>query len=380
VEAVGEAPVVGFDTEFVGEASYEPQLCLIQVSTADCIYLVDPLARLDLREFWSALTAPGREVTAFAARQELLFCQRYGGRLPENVFDPQLAAGLLGFGYPVSHTNLVKQLLGVQLAGSEAYTDWRRRPLSKQQLEYAADDVRYLLEARRLLTERARTMGRLDWLASEFTELAKQATDSDRRDEWWRAAGSSKLAPRKRAVLRELWAWRDKRARQVDLPPRRLLRDDVLVEIARRSPQRPAELHALRGMERPALRRETPDILAAVRVGMEVPEAELPKQPELPEDPPQVAALGQLLAVLTNTVAAESQVAPALLATTADLQAFVRWHLGLTDGTEPPAVLAGWRGEVLGRSLVELLEGQRIIRVVDAGSPNPLRIERIADD
>jgi ribonuclease D len=318
---------------------------------------------------------------AFAARQELLFCRQFAGRLPEMIFDPQLAAGLVGFGYPISHTNLVRSLFETQLAGSEAYTDWRRRPLNKQQLTYAADDVRFLLPGRQMLLERADSMGRVEWLQGEFRALAAQAEEPDRREEWWRAPGASRMKPRQRAVLRELWNWRDRRARAVNLPPRRVMRDDLLVEIARRSPRNASELYALRGMDRPALRKAEADLIDAVQTGMNMPESDLPKPGPArgPEDPPQVAILGQLLGVLTNNVAGELQVAPTLLATVADLQEFVRWHLGLSEGA-PPEVLQGWRGEVLGQALEELLEGQRFIRVADAESANPLRIERLTTD
>ena len=147
-DAITRAPVVGLDTEFIGESTYEPELCLVQVSTTEAIYLIDPLARMDLRQFWAALTAPEREVIAFAARQEMLFCLRYAGRLPGRVFDPQLAAGLVAYPYPTSYGNLVQQALGETLAKGETLTDWRQRPLSRQQLQYAAEDVRHLLPLR----------------------------------------------------------------------------------------------------------------------------------------------------------------------------------------------------------------------------------------
>ena len=153
--AIRDSAIVGIDTEFVGESSYEPELCLLQVATSDAIWLVDPLAGIDLSEIWQALTDPDREIVAFAARQDLLFGLRFAGRLPGRLFDSQIAAGLLGFGYPLSHTNLVQKVINVRVQGGEAYSDWRKRPLSKRQSEYAADDVRQLLTIRRALIEQA---------------------------------------------------------------------------------------------------------------------------------------------------------------------------------------------------------------------------------
>jgi ribonuclease D len=337
------------------------------------IFVIDPLARLDLRDFWSAVTTPDVEVVAFAARAELLFCLRYSGHLPGTVFDPQVAAGLVGYGYPLSHTKLVEQVLNLRVEGSEAYTDWRQRPLSSRQLEYAADDVRHLLAMREKLVERAQGMGRLGWLRSECDHFAERVAQSKRQERWSRISGASRLNRRELAVLRELWRWRDNTARAADLTPRRILGDDLLVEITKRCPRNTADLFALRGMNRPALRQAGARIIAAVQAGLNVPEEELPASPRR-DDPPQVAILGQLASILANSLAVEHQVDAAMLATASDLQEFIRWRLGLSEEAAP-LLLEGWRGEILGQPLVELLEGKRSVRVADVRSSSPLHIE-----
>ena len=376
VQAIGQAPVVGFDTEFVGESTYEPQLCLLQVSTPERILLIDPLSRIDLREFWLTLTAPGREVVSFGAREEMVFCLRYATRAPGSLFDPQVAAGLLGFGYPLSHTEFVRRVLNIDLEPSEAYTDWLRRPLSGQQLRYAAADVRHLLAAHRALTDRAEGMGRLGWIKSECERLVERVTESQREERWWRLPGISRLDGRTLAVLREVWRWRENKARAANLSLRRVMGDALPVEIARRSPGDIAGLVALRGMDRGHLRNTGAEIIAAVRAGLSVPEEELPALVAAVrrDDPLQVAILGQLLIIFVKTIAVELQVDAALLATTADLQEVVRWHLGL-DVDGPPQVLKGWRGEILNPVLVELLEGKRSVRVRDVTSPSPICID-----
>ncbi len=377
VQAIGQAPVVGFDTEFVGESTYEPQLCLLQVSTPERILLIDPLSRIDLREFWLMLTAPGREVVSFCAREELLFCLRYAARLPGSLFDPQVAAGLVGFGYPLSHTDFVRRVLNIDLEPSEAYTGWLRRPLSGQQLRYAAADVRHLLAAHRALIDRAERMGRLGWIKSECERLVELVTESQREERWWRLPGISRLDGRTLAVLRELWRWRENRARAANLPPRRVMADALLVQIARRSPRDIGGLVALRGMNRGHLRNAGAEIIAAVRAGLSVLEEELPAlvaavRHDAPA--PQVAILGQLLTIFVKTIAFELQVDASLLAATSDLQEVVRWHLGSVDDG-PPQVLTGWRGEILEPVLVELLEGKRSVRVGDVTSPSPICID-----
>jgi ribonuclease D len=375
VAAIRDADLVGFDTEFVGESTYEPELCLLQVSTAERIFVIDPLASLQLDEFWQALTDSSLQVVAVAARQELLFCLRYANRLPGRVFDPQVAAGLLGFSYPLSHTNLVQQVLRRRIEGSQAYTDWRKRPLAPRQLGYAADDVRFLLGLRETLLARATEMGRDGWLKGEMSRLAQRIAEADQEERWWRVSGASGLDRRALGVLREVWRWRDTKARAANSPPRRIMGDELMVQVARRAPRSENDLFALRSFDRPQLRRSGPEIVAAVQTALELPESQLPNLTRV-DDPPQVPVLTQFASVLANNAALEHQVDMALLATTADLQDFVRWRLGVSEDAEP-ALMEGWRGEILGRQLAELLDGQRVIRVADATSRRPLRVELI---
>ena len=366
-------PVVGLDTEFIGESTYEPELCLVQVSTADAIYLIDPLARMDLRQFWAALTAPEREVIAFAARQEMLFCLRYAGRLPGRLFDPQLAAGLVAYPYPTSYGNLVQQALAVPVDKGETLTDWRQRPLSRQQLQYAAEDVRHLLPLRERLQARADEMQRRSWFEAEFERQATQIA-TQRDDPWRRLSGISSFNRRELAIVRELWTWRDTEARAANLPSRRILSDDLLIVIAKRAPKTTMELFTLRGLDRPQLRRAGQQLVGAVQTAMSLPDSELPPLPR--RDPAQVGILSSLASILANGLAAQHQVNPQLLATSADIQDFVRWEMSQRKSVRP-SLLEGWRGEILGQELQALFEGKRAVRVADLQADNPLRFEAI---
>ena len=370
-DAIARSPVVGLDTEFIGESTYEPELCLVQVSTADAIYLIDPLARMDLRQFWAALTAPEREVIAFAARQEMLFCLRYAGRLPGRLFDPQLAAGLVAYPYPTSYGNLVQQALAVPVDKGETLTDWRQRPLSRQQLQYAAEDVRHLLPLRERLLARADEMQRRSWFEAEFERQATQI-QTQRDDPWRRMSGISSFNRRELANVRELWAWRDTEARAANLPSRRILSDDLLIVIAKRAPKTTTELFTLRGLDRPQLRRAGQQLVAAVQTAASLPDSELPTLPR--RDPAQVGILSSLASILANGLAAQHQVNPQLLATSADIQDFVRWEMSQRKGARP-SLLEGWRGDILGQELQALFEGKRAVRVADLQADNPLRFE-----
>ncbi len=374
LNALTDAEQIGLDTEFVGEGLYEPQLCLIQLSTAGGIWIVDPLAVGDLSALWEILTAPERELIVFAAREEMRFCLRYAGRLPGRVLDAQIAAGLVGFGYPLSHTNLVRKALNVELKGSETFTDWRKRPLSNSQIEYAADDVRHLLTLRELLYERAQKLDRESWLALESHRYADRVAAEELEERWWKLPGVTNLRRRELGVLRALWRWRDDTARADNAPPRRVLRDELLVEIAKRKPQTPADLFALRGMERNAIRNAGPEIVQAVQAALKLPDSELPASLRK-DDLPQLSALSQLLSVVATGLAAEHQVDPQLLATASDLQDLVRWRLGLPDAPPEPAILQGWRGAILGEPLLALLDGKRRIHVADLRQANPFRLE-----
>jgi len=371
VESIRRSPVAVIDTEFIPEDSYEPRLCLVQVGTAEGIGIVDPLALPDLGALWQALTDPDRELVALGARQEILFCMRGAGRPPAKFVELQIAAGLVGYGFPLSQTKLVQRVLGVQIKGGEAFTDWRRRPLSQHQLRYAAEDVKYLLAARDRLMADARKMGRTEWIDAECRRFVERIVTGDAEEGWRRVSGSSSLDRRESAVLRELWRWRDGLARSADRPARKVFPDHLVIGVARRCPSKIEDLHALRGMERFSVRKSGTEILAAVKRGVELPEADCPPVVHR-SDPPQVALLAQLLSAAAQTLAAQADVDTQLLATSADLQDLVRWHLG--HGNGKPALLEGWRGTIV-KPLVEILEGKRTVRVANVKSKHPLAFD-----
>src|SRR5438270_2891144 len=153
----------GFDTEFVGEDSYHPRLCLVQVATEDCLFLLDPLSCGPLDAFWKLVVDPARTVIVHAGREEVRLCRLWTGATPGNLFDLQIAAGLTGGVYPMGHGNLVHQVLGVRLPKGETLTEWRERPLTPSQVRYAFDDVRYLIPLWRRLSEQLEKLGRAEW-------------------------------------------------------------------------------------------------------------------------------------------------------------------------------------------------------------------------
>jgi len=367
ISALAGHSIVGLDTEFISEGRYEPALCLVQVSTEKDIWILDPLAVTELDEFWRVLLADDRELVTVAPRQEIRFCAKFAGRAPSRVFDLQIAAGLVGYSYPLSHTNLVLRVLGQKIHGGESFTDWRRRPLTPLQVKYAGDDVRYLIEMRKRLLRRAEQMNRREWILDECARLTQAVMEDQEK---WRISGSARLGRRHLAVLREVWRWRDRVAQQMNTPAARVLGDSMLIEVARRSPQTIEDLFAIRGLDRRLLRGAEQEIVKAVKEAQALAEQDLPSN-ERRDDPPQVSILAKLLSVAANGLAAEHGVDPALLATTADLQEFVRWFLG-QDGTGKPTLMQGWRADIIANPLLGFLQGDRCMRVGNVKRANPL--------
>lgn len=367
--------VIGLDTEFISEGRYEPELCLVQLSTTEDIFIVDPIVWPDLQRMWELLASPGREIVTVAARQEIKFCAKGAGHAPASVLDVQVAAGLLGYGYPLSHTNLCLRILNAKVNGGESFSDWRKRPLRPVQLEYAADDVRHLLPMREKILARAQKVNRTNWVRGECDRLVKTVM---REDERWRISGSARLSRRQLAVLREVWRWRDRQACGLNVPVARVLGDSMLIEVARRSPATVEDLFSIRGLDSRLLRKGEQDVVDAVAKARSMPDADLPSN-ERRDDPPQVAVLTKLLSVAVSNLAAETDVDAALLATTSDIQAIVRWFLD-KSGTPCPDVMEGWRGEILQESLIGFLEGKKVVRVGDVRRPNPLVFESYAKE
>lgn len=373
---VREAREFAIDTEFVTEDSYEPELCLVQIATRDRLALIDALAVPDLRNLWSLLAELGGAVVAHAAAAEIGFCASAIGSAPTQLFDIQIAAGLAGHGYPQSHTTLLRRILGRTVRGSETRTDWRRRPLSDRQIEYALEDVRYLLEMRDSLVAELDRRNRRSWAEEEFAASCRDHGNNDDPESWRRVRACSGLNRRQLAVLRELAHWREQQARERNRPMRSIVSDDVLRELAVRHPSSEHDLLLFRGMNRRNLKRIVPELLGAIERGLAVPDDACPRLPSRPDDSPRVRILTSLLTTALACLCADAELTPTLVATTEDLSQIVRGYL--SDGKlRPDSPLAsGWRYELCGHSLIELLSGQRVLRVTDTSRAVPLAIER----
>lgn len=332
------------DTEFVRERTYLPRLCLVQLAVSGRILLLDPLRIGDPALLAGLLADARRPYVVHAARQDVEALLPLTGSPLAPLFDTQVAASLLGFPSQVGYGDLVRQVLGVELAKGHARTDWATRPLAAAQLAYAADDVRYLGAVADALGARLEDAGRLGWCESDCAALSDPAVyRSDPADAWKRIKGLERMAPAERAVVRALAAWREERASRRNLPRGWVLSDDALRELARVRPgstEALGRISSLPGRAAAKLADELlPLIAGAARGGEDVP---LPTVDRL--TPAQQAAVRRLQEVLRD-LSGELGITPEVLATRRDLTAMVR---GASD--VPP--LAGWRREVIGARLL----------------------------
>jgi ribonuclease D len=361
----------GFDTEFVGEETYRPRLCLVQVATDDRIILIDPFTVGPLDEFWKLILDPENEVVAHAAREEIRLCQLWTGKRPERVFDLQIAAGLVGLPFPLGHGNLVRELLGVTLAKTETLTEWRDRPLTDRQIRYAFDDVRYLLRLQAEISKRLSKLQRSNWALEEFRRAARIATEEEATLERWRKLrGVGALSRRQLAVVRELFGWREEAAARLNRPARTILRDDLLIEIARRDPHRDRDLEVVRGLAK----RDIRPILDAVERARSLSPLQLPTAPERDDDPPQVALLTNLLSAVLGHLCSEMELATSLVCATRDLKLLVRSYLEGSPEGIVSLLNEGWRRDHVRPHLDAVLRGERVIRVRRLDRQNPLEL------
>lgn len=368
------SPSIALDTEFVSERSYRPLLCLVQVCSAGQLALIDSLAVEDMAPFWEALATPGHETIVHAGRGEVEFCVEAVGHMPAGLFDVQIAAGLVGIEYPAGYGSLITKLLGETPNKEETRTDWRRRPLSPRQIEYALDDIRYLPAIRDKLDSRLRELGRLEWLAEEMKEWQADIERNLSLDRWRRVSGNSGLDRRSLAIVRELWRWREGEAKRRDCPPRRVLRDDLIIELARRRTADPKRVHAVRGLDRQDLQRQLPHIAQAIERALSLPEEHWP-QVNHGRHQPRLSVLGQFLFSALGSIARQIDLAPGLIGSPSDVRDWIASRTGHAKGDRLPLLSRGWRAKVIGRVLEDLLEGRLAIRISDPTLEHPLVFE-----
>ena len=339
---------LALDTEFIREQTYYPQLCLIQIASADRVACIDPLALPSLDPLLDLLYDPAITKVLHAAQQDLEIFYHLRGAVPTPVFDTQLAALVLGHGSQIGYAALVQQLLGVELDKTHTRANWRHRPLAPEWLAYAAADVRYLRELYLRQQAALAARGWLDALAEDFAALA--ALDRYRLQPWeaWRRVREhNRLRGVQRAVLRALAAWREERASTHDRPRRWILDDAALLELARRMPKTPDELSHIRGLPATTVQRQGETLLARIATARAEPPEQWPVRTARSHVSPEQAAKVDEMLRLIAARADHNRIPSQCLAD--------RWDVEKLLLGEDSLLLHGWRAAVVGRELLARL-------------------------
>ena len=372
-----EQGIVAFDTEFISEHSFHPQLCLLQFATADRATAVDPFEVTDLRRWWEIMADDKTTVVVHGGQAEIRFCYVQARLDAQRLVDVQLAEGLIGTSYPLGYATLVNRVLGKRLRSSQTRADWRHRPLGTKQLDYALDDVEFLLAVWQQQSKTLDRMQRTPWCEVECQRLILQNGAEFDRPPWERVSGIHRLDRRALATAMELATWRDSLARQRNIPLRRILRDDLLIDLAQRQPTTIHEVLGNRDMKRPHFRENAAEILAAVQQSLEIPNEKLPKTIRNRKDNSvaEEQVLTKLLSLALANRCAELNVSAQIVGTSADIRDLIRWFVNGKPNGQIPRLMEGWRGEVCGDLLTDLLDGKISLRVSDPQSDNPLQFD-----
>jgi ribonuclease D len=378
-----EAGRLALDTEFMGEGRYRTLLCLVQLAIPESedagerILVVDPLAEgFDGSALAEALADPAIQIVVHAGRQDIALVRRVLRTEVCNVFDTQVAAGFAGLGAQSSYDSLLTEVLGLRVAKTASFTRWDARPLSPEQLAYAREDVVHLLELAGELERRLEELGRLQWAREECEPLALSSDERDPDAIFARLPRIGTLNAAARPIARELVHWRERTAARHDRPVQSVLGDATLVEIAKRRPSSRAELEKIRGVGSGSGGRRAEDLLDAVRRGRERPADPPPPSTRAPTPKPDDAPLVALGEALLRARAREAGLAYELLAARADLQAIVA--AARTGGEEADVrTLKGWRRELVGAELLELLDGRVSLSVHETARGRRIQISDV---
>lgn len=364
-----------FDTEFVGEDGFQPEVCLVQVAFDSGVALIDPLIeQLDLRPFWELVADENIEKIVHAGMEDLAICWNQYQLAPAKIFDVQLAAGLVGMSYPMNLLRLARETAGVALRKSQSLTDWRKRPLTPVQIQYGIDDVLHLPKIHDRICEKLETLGRTSWAEQELEKFHQPETyQKDGRKRLRKLKGVGSLPRRGLAIAEALLDARDELARQYDRPRGAVLKDYLLMELVQRGWTDVQKIKTLRGLNLndAAIRRLAEAVEQAKALPLEACPEPLGGSPDTPEE--EVAAV--LIQAVLRDYCAQNQLAYSLLATSRHIQATVRAFLrGEKDPASTP-LMSGWRGQTIGKLVEGLLTGKSSVRFAGQVGQRHLKVE-----
>lgn len=366
---------VTVDTEFIRESTFWPELCLVQLGGAKQAKAVDALADgIDLAPLFELMANTNVLKVFHAARQDLEIFLHLAGSLPHPIFDTQVAAMVCGFGDSVGYESLITKLTDARIDKGSRFTDWKLRPLSEKQLNYALADVTHLRPAYEILAEKLEQSGRQSWVSAEMEILEDPNTYIVDPDEAYKRIKTRGAKGRQLSVLRSVAAWREREAQRRDMPRNRVLRDEALLEISHRTPKSVDDLAKTRGLGRRLA--EGPggaSLLKAIREGADAPKDTWPKPPRKPDLPAWTAAAADLLKVLLKMKCADTDVATKLVANVADIELIAAFG----EEADVPAI-KGWRRTVFGEDALRLRNGEICLKL-DGDRVGIVEVDRESD-
>jgi ribonuclease D len=367
------AKYIGFDTEFVSENRYQPELCLLQVATDSEYVIVDTMAVRNVDVFWETLCKGDHVTIVHAAREEFLFCYRAIGKRPSNFFDVQLAAGLIGLDYPASYGNLVSKVVGSSVDKGETRTDWARRPLTDRQMSYALQDVVHLFPLYETIKGRLEKMGRDEWIVGEMDSWQTSLEKTVNEPQWHRVSGIASMNRKSLAIVRELWVWRDEEAQKRNRASRRVLADDLIAELAKRSSSDIERLKGIRGFENRVAKSSIVPISEAIERALQMSKDDYPNR--LPRNKTtNLGLLGQFINIALKVICREQNIASSIVGTTDEVRNLAAWRMGVLELKTDPKLATGWRAELVGQLVEKILDGSIAISVGDPLSDHPLTL------
>ncbi|MEQ1944790.1 ribonuclease D [Mesorhizobium sp. VNQ89] len=359
IHELAKSEFVTVDTEFIRETTFWPELCLIQMASADVTALIDPLSpEIDLKPFFDLMANEAVLKVFHAARQDIEIVFHLGGLIPHPVFDTQVAAMVCGFGESVSYDQLVQKVTGTQLDKSSRFTDWRHRPLSEKQLVYALADVTHLIDVYKHLKVELDRENRSHWLNEEMEVLTSRSTYDPKPEDAWKRLKMRLRKPQELAVMQAVSTWREHEARERNVPRGRVLKDDAIYEISQQQPRDAAALAKLRttpkGWERSG---PAGSLIATINTALSLPREQMPRLPKAPQQAEGSSAAAELLKVLLRLVADKEGVAAKVLASSDDIDRIAAEG----EAADVPA-LHGWRRAVFGEQALRLVRGEIAIK------------------
>jgi len=345
------------DTEFIRESTYYPELALIQIASGDRLACIDPLAISEFSPLAGLLVKESLLKVFHSSSQDLEILYQKFGRVPTPVFDTQLAAAVLGYNQQISYADLVQQITGVELEKKHTRANWTRRPLSQEELDYAMDDVRYLMTVYETLNEKLESTRRYNWMEKDLIAMSDPVNyQVDMAQLWKRLKGVQRLKGVKLQIASELVQWREELAQRQDRPRRWIVKDEVIVEIARQAPDDIASLSRIRDLSDKTVRRHGDKLLQIIAHAAQVDATQWPRHDKLNNLSKQQLALGDCLMALCRVIADQNQVALATLATRKDID-------NLLLNQKSSRLTQGWRFTMAGEQLLEFIHGQSSISV-----------------